>query len=226
MIKEELFERSPVRSFEKATNGGLKAGELGLLTSKKGLGKTSVLVQFGVDTLLKDKQVVHVSFDQHSSNVISWYQDIFAEIAKKKNINNISDLIEDLVRKRVILNFNQDAVALPQVVKTMKALGEGGIHADCLVIDGVNLSKVTVDCIKAVSDFAKENGIVVWFSATCDGSDLDSTLAPDLQSLFDCVVHLEPKTDIIEINALKLRDETPRTLSLRLDSKTLLMADK
>ena len=43
MIKDELFERSPIRCFEKAT-GGLKAGELGLLTSKKGLGKTSVLV--------------------------------------------------------------------------------------------------------------------------------------------------------------------------------------
>ena len=83
MIKDELFERSPVRCFDKAT-GGLKAGELGLLTSKKGLGKTSVLVQFGVDTLLQDKQVIHVSFDQHSSNVITWYQDIFTEIAKKK----------------------------------------------------------------------------------------------------------------------------------------------
>ena len=42
MIKAELFERSAVRCIEKATNGGLKAGELGLLTSKKGLGKTSV----------------------------------------------------------------------------------------------------------------------------------------------------------------------------------------
>ena len=89
MIKDELFERSPIRCFEKATNGGLKAGELGLLTAKKGLGKTSVLVQFGVDTLLQDKQVVHVSFDQQSSNVISWYQDIFTEIAKKKNIATV-----------------------------------------------------------------------------------------------------------------------------------------
>ena len=39
MIKDELFERSPVRCFEKAT-GGLKAGELGLLSSKKGVGKS------------------------------------------------------------------------------------------------------------------------------------------------------------------------------------------
>jgi archaellum biogenesis ATPase FlaH len=88
MEKQDLYEKSPVRLFDSATEGGLKAGELGLVTSKKGLGKTSVLVQFGMDTLLQDKQLVHVSFDLHSSNVISWYDGIFAEIAKKKNIKH------------------------------------------------------------------------------------------------------------------------------------------
>ena len=79
MGKQELFESSPIRAFDAATNGGLKAGELGLVTAKKGLGKTSVLVQFGMDTLLNGQQLVHVSFDQHSSNVITWYDGIFTE---------------------------------------------------------------------------------------------------------------------------------------------------
>ncbi|MBR1616302.1 MAG: hypothetical protein IJ673_12630, partial [Treponema sp.] len=69
MVKQDLYEKSPVRLFDAATDGGLKAGELGLVTSKKGLGKTSVLVQFGMDTLLQDKQLIHVTFDLHSSNV-------------------------------------------------------------------------------------------------------------------------------------------------------------
>lgn len=226
MIKEEFFERSPVRCFEKAVNGGLRAGEMGLLTAKKGLGKTSVLVQFGVDTLLQDRQVVHVSFDQHSSNVISWYQDIFTEIAKKRNASNVSELVTELVRKRVILNFNQDVMALPQVVRTVRALAEGGIQASCLVIDGVNLSKVSTDCAKAVADYAKESGATVWFSATCDGEDLDSTLSAEIRPLFACVLHLAPKADMVEFQALKLRDEAARTLNLRLDAKTLLMAEK
>lgn len=83
MVKQDLYNKSPVRLFDAATEGGLKEGGLGLVTSKKGLGKTSVLVQFGMDTLLKDEQLVHVTFDLHSSNVISWYDGIFAEIAKK-----------------------------------------------------------------------------------------------------------------------------------------------
>ena len=87
MAKQELYEWSPIRAFDEVT-GGLKVGELGLVTAKKGLGKTSVLVQFGMDTLLNGKQLVHVSFDQHSENVISWYDGIFTEISKKKAILN------------------------------------------------------------------------------------------------------------------------------------------
>ena len=88
MVKQDLYNKSPVRLFDAATEGGLKEGGLGLVTSKKGLGKTSVLVQFGMDTLLKDEQLVHVTFDLHSSNVISWYDGIFAEIAKKSAGNS------------------------------------------------------------------------------------------------------------------------------------------
>lgn len=84
MVKQDLINLSPVRFFDDIADGGLKAGQLGLITAKKGLGKTSVLVQLGIDALIQDKQLVHVSFDQHSSNVISWYNSILAEIGKKK----------------------------------------------------------------------------------------------------------------------------------------------
>ena len=121
MEKKDLIEHSPVRLFDAATNAGLKAGEMGLITAKKGLGKTSVLVQFGIDTLLNDKGLVHVSFDQQSSNTISWYSSVLAEIAKKKNFSTMSEITEDIVKKRTILNFNQETFTLPKVVNTLKS---------------------------------------------------------------------------------------------------------
>ena len=149
MAKQELFERSPIRAFDEATNGGLKAGELGLVTAKKGLGKTSVLVQFGMDTLLNGKQLVHVSFDQHSENVISWYDGIYNEISKKKTIANAADVKDQIVRNRTILNFNQDNFNLEKVVNTLNALKAGGIAVAGVVIDGVdNLFKIKVILIK------------------------------------------------------------------------------
>lgn len=103
MVKQELIDRSPVRFFEKALNGGLKAGEIGVLASKKGVGKTSVLVQLGLDGLLQGKQVVHVSFDQHASYIMTWYEDIFSEISKKKRLEQAEDVKDELVRNRVVL---------------------------------------------------------------------------------------------------------------------------
>lgn len=225
MIKDELFERSPIRYFEKATNGGLQVGELGLLVAKKGLGKTSVLVQFGADTLLQDKQVVHVSFDQLSPNVISWYQDIFAEIAKKKNLNNVAEQVNELVHKRIILNFNQDNVSLPQVINTVKALAQGGIVASCMVVDGVDLNKVSTDDLNTVADYAKEVGMSIWFSATSDAENLDSVKA-ELQEYFSIITQLQAKSDVIEVAVLKLRDSAVKASGLKLDSKTLLIAEK
>ena len=155
MEKKDLIDMSPVRFFDANTSAGLKAGELGLITAKKGLGKTSVLVQFGIDSLLQDKALVHVSFDQQSSNVISWYSSIMAEIAKKKNISNLAEINEEIVRNRTILNFNQETFTLPKVVNTLKALKEGGIEIKTVVVDGLDFAKVEKADLECFAKFIK-----------------------------------------------------------------------
>ena len=57
-----------------------------VITSRKGIGKTSVLVQLALDKLMQGKKVIHVSFTTHTSYVISWYENIFTELAKKRNL--------------------------------------------------------------------------------------------------------------------------------------------
>ena len=147
MAKQELFERSPIRAFDAVANGGLKAGELGLVTAKKGVGKTAVLVQFGMDTLLNGKQLVHVSFDQVSANVITWYDTILGEISKNKTMSD--DVKDQVLRNRTILNFNQDNVSLEKVINTLNALKAGGIGVAGVVIDGTDFGKVKESDIQA-----------------------------------------------------------------------------
>ncbi|MCI1209980.1 MAG: hypothetical protein LKF96_11100 [Treponema sp.] len=227
MGKQDLFEHSPIRLFDKATNGGLKDGEIGLVTSKKGLGKTSVLVQFGMDAILEDKQLVHVSFDQHSANVITWYNSIFNEIAKRKNISDIEDMKEEMVRERTILNFNQENFTLPKVIKTLKALKDAGIKLAALVIDGIDLTKVSEADMKVAADFVKTENIKAWFSTTADGEKLsDSVPEENLQKFFTAILHLSPKPDGVVVSIVKLRDRNDISTSLKLDSKTLLITEK
>ncbi|MBR4463491.1 MAG: hypothetical protein IKS40_02620 [Treponema sp.] len=224
MVKQDLFDKSPVRLFDEVTDGGLKAGEIGLVTAKKGLGKTSVLVQFGMDTLLQDKQLAHVTFDLHSSNVISWYDGIFAEIAKKKN--GAADLKDDIVAKRTILNFSLDNFTLAKVVNTLKALKAGGIEVAGVVMDGVDYAKVSEEDVKAVADYAKAENVKVWFSASAEGEKLSDSVPAALEGYFAIVAHLEQKASDVELAVLKLRDKKNIDTSLKLDTKTLLISKK
>lgn len=218
MEKKDLFDKSPVRLLDAATNGGLKAGELGLVTAKKGLGKTSVLVQFGMDTLLQDKQLIHVSFDVHSSNVISWYDSIFGEIAKKKNVGNATELKNDVVSKRTILNFSLDNFSLAKVVNTLNALKAGGIAVAGVVMDGIDFSKVSDDDVKAVADYAKKENVVLWASS--------DSVPENLEKYFSIIVNLSQASDAVVVEIAKLNEKKNISTDLKLDSKTLLITKK
>lgn len=226
MAKQELYERSPIRAFDEAANGGLKAGELGLVTAKKGLGKTSLLVQFGMDTLLNGKQLVHVSFDQHSQNVISWYDGIYTEISKKKSIANAAEVKEQILKGRTILNFNQDNFNLEKVVNTLNALKAGGIAVAGVVIDNVDFSKVKESDIQAVASYAKATKAKVWMSSTVASDKLDDSAPKAILPYFNIVAHLTSKGTTTLLQLLKVGKNKDIPSELKLDSKTLLITNK
>lgn len=217
MDKKDLFEHSPVRYFEKGTNAGLKAGEMGLITAKKGLGKTAILVQFGVDSLLNEKGVVHVSFDQQSSNVISWYSSILAEIAKKKNCN-VTEISEEIMKHRTILNFNQETFTLPKVVNQLKALKDGGIAVDSIVVDGLDLGKIVIEDLKCFAEYVKSTGMTAWFSYTNEADNLKDTLPKEKLEFYTTIAHVAAEKKDLSITVLKNGEG-----KIPLDAKTSLM---
>ena len=216
MEKKDLLEHSPVRFFDKATNAGLKNGEMGLIKAKKGLGKTSILVQFGIDSLLEDKALVHVSFDQQSSNVIAWYSSIMAEVAKKKNFN-LDEINDDIVRNRTILNFNQETFTLPKVVNTIKAMKDGGIKLSTVVVDGLDLDAISTEDLECFAKYIKAEKMTAWFSFTNEAAELEDTLAKDKLEFFATVAHLAANGSNISLSILKNGKG-----SVNLDAKTLL----
>jgi len=233
MVKQELIQRSPVRVFEKSIHGGLKAGEIGVIASKKGVGKTSVLVQIALDKLMQGKKVIHVSFYQHTDYVIAWYEDIFSEIAKKKNLEHALEVKNDLVKNRVLMNFNQDGVTSEQIIRSLRAMIiDGGFKADALIIDGYDFSRTTKERISAIKDFAKELHLEVWYSCNIspDESKVDKIAIPqalqDFADILDIIVVLEPKQDFVQFSVVKDRTVlNPTHMDLKLDIKTLLIAE-
>ncbi|MCL2444440.1 MAG: helicase RepA family protein, partial [Treponema sp.] len=227
MVLSELIQRSPIRIFEQSINGGLKPGEIGVIASPNGVGKTSVLVQLALDKLLQGKKVIHVSFTQHNQYVPLWYEDIFTEFTNKKNLENAAEIKNDLVKNRVLMNFSQDGVTKEQIIRSLRAMIiEGGFRADSIIIDGFDFFRLTNDgsqaeagkeSINKVKDFATELGVSVWYSCSVkdDGANplrlqYDKENIPvvlsDYTDYIDVVIVLQPKPDHVELSISKDRN--------------------
>lgn len=232
MIKEELIQRSPVRIFEKSIHGGLKAGEIGVIASPSGIGKTSVLVQLALDKLLQGGRVIHVSFTQHTHYVFAWYEDIFNEFVKRKNLDRAGEVKNELVKNRILLNFSQDGVTGPQILQSLKALiVEGGFRAESIIVDGFDFRRTSRERMEAVKAGAKELGVSFWYSCTVMGENAYGkngvpAVINEYLDLLDVVIVLDPKADHIALSAAKDRDAASlEHLAVKLDPKTLLILE-
>jgi hypothetical protein len=252
MVKEELIQRSPVRIFMNSIKGGLKPGELGLIASPSGIGKTSVLVQIALDKLLQDKKVIHVSFTQNTNHVLAWYEDIFDEFIKKKNLENEQEVKTNITKNRVLMKFPQAGISSDQMQRSLRALiKSGGFSAEVIIIDGFDFSAAEEGHFAAIKSFASEMGVYCWYSCNVN-SDLRSAdlrsydlrsgdkplndqfydqkniplVLKDNASLFDVIIVLEPKSDHIALTVSRDRDiYNPEHLALKLDPKTLLILE-
>jgi len=231
MEKQELIQRSPVRVLMNSIQGGLLPGELGLIASPSGIGKTSVLVQIALDKLLQDKKIIHISFTRHTDYVLAWYENIFDEFTKKKNLSNEQEIKDDIVKNRVLMKFTQEGVSGEQILRSLKALiKDGHFNADAIIIDGFDFSAVKKDQMSMVKSFAAEMGVSLWYSCTVKGKEpyYDKRNIPllvkDFEEFFDVIIILDPKTDHIALSVPRNREKiTPENPALKLDPKTLLM---
>jgi RecA-family ATPase len=233
MVIDDLIQRSPVRIFEKSIHGGLVNGEIGIIAAPSGLGKTSVLVQIALDKLLQGKKVIHISSTKHNDYVLAWYEDIFDEFVKKKNLDNLDEVKNEAVKNRVLLKFSQEGVTGEQIRRSLRALiVDGGFNAEAIIVDGFSFSGQEQERLIKVKELAGELGLSVCYSCTiqadasaCDKRGIPAVLVEALDSIA-VVITLDPKSDHIDLKVAKDRDQyNPEQMALKLDPKSLLILE-
>ncbi|MBN2627299.1 MAG: hypothetical protein JXA95_11585 [Spirochaetales bacterium] len=233
MVKKEITEKSPLRKLESAVQGGLGAGNIGVIASKKGIGKTAALVHIATDKLMQDKHVIHVSYSNRVDHIISWYEDIFSEISKKRDLADAMDVHDELIRNRVIMNFNQSGVTVDHVLAGVKAMMEAGQKGtDAIIIDGFDFTKAADGDISSFKKFAGDNKVEIWFSDSYirnegyqDEQGIPVNLKPFLEDL-SVVLTLKNEEGFMMMTLIKDHEKVhAEKLSLKLDIDTLLIAE-
>jgi len=219
----ELIEKSPLRKFEKNLNGGLKHGEVGVITAKKGIGKSSLLVQLELDQLLKGKSLIHVSFSQETDRTFEWYNNMFGELAKMYKIENPSSIKNEIFRRRIVLNFNQDVVRTDQVLGTIRSLSANAdFKPDLLMFDDFNFANALPEALKIVKSFTKELGISTWYTAAFDVPVYG--IAPSLNeylSEIDILLYMQLKDRFVSVKAIKEHDRGDVETGIGFDLDTM-----
>lgn len=238
MYRKEVNERSPLRILERSIHGGLGAGNLGVVMSRAGVGKTAFLVQVGLDDLMRQKQVLHVSIGQSVEHVQAWYYALFDDLARITSLENRDAVRADVGRRSVIQAFGADtrldAGKLEKVIELYAK--HASFEPTAILIDGwawEGDDDGRTQEMQAIKGIAKRLGAELWLSAQTHRSVTDSAPAgipapcSAFEKLIDVAVFLEPHHGAhVAVRILKDHDniEIPET-HLELDPDTMRLVE-
>lgn len=226
MVKEELNQKSPLRKLEAITEGGVGTGNIGVIASKQGIGKTACLVHLAVDSLLREKHVIHVSFDKKTDYISAWYEDIFQEISKKRDLEKAMDVHDEMIHNRIIMNFHHE-YPIKKVLNAVAAMINNGQNGtDVVIIDGYDFNRGSINELDVIKSFAQNKSVEVWFSDTIYPNCLDDDGVPKNLNPFihniKTILTLSPDGESLKLSVAK-HGTVPRGSTLCLDPKTLLI---
>ncbi len=215
MLKKDLVEKNPLRVFHQDSNGNAVTKRTALLMARAGLGKTAILVQIALDSILRGNQVLHVSIGQSLEKTRVWYDDIFKDIAAGAKLEKSFEISDDIVRNRMIMTFNESDFSCPKLEERLNDLVYQNIfRPNCLVIDGVDFSTIDPAMLGEIRDLAESMELQVWFSSVChrndDRTSANGVPAPchEVDEYFDTVLLLHSEADDNDLSLNVLKDTT------------------
>jgi len=233
MLKTDLILRNPLSILQREGHTeSLTAGAFGAVLARAGVGKTALLVQISLNSLLEGKNVLHISLAEPVQKVSLWYDEVFSHISRQYNIQQSGDLWQSLLPHRFIMTFRVEGFSVPKLEERLTDLTEQNIFAPhMLIIDGIPFGEAGArDMLTALKSMAERRGVHIWFTVRTHRDDpvedgeLPRPLS-EMADLFDAFIQLQPVGDKIHIRALPDRGQPEGPSNLQLDPETLLIVD-
>jgi hypothetical protein len=232
MVEKSMMERSPVRIFERAIGGGLGDGKMGVVLSRRGVGKTGFLIGLAVDQLLQGRKVLYISTKESVEHINNFFDQIFHAMAASLEMDQVPQKQLRMERNRYIHVYNRDSFSLEKLEQSVAFLKDAaGFVPDMVILDGTPRFENTEEWeIQGVKKMAAEWGAEIWTSSNIhrEGQESDARGVPNTVARFDdeisVIINLEPESDHVKVKILKEHGSTePAQVQIELDPKTLLL---
>lgn len=214
----------------------LKAGldntkQMGLVMARAGLGKTALLVQIALDSILRGERVVHISIGESMEKTRSWYDDIVQSIVKDTSISKSQELIDMVKTHRMIMTFKESTFNRPKLEERLNDLILQDIfRPNVLILDGFDFAGASRQDLADISELASTMNLQVWFSAVSHREDnrVSEAGVPapchEVDDLFDTVILLKPEQDVITLDVIKNNGvSTDNVAGLSLNPSTMMV---
>jgi hypothetical protein len=196
------------------------------------LGKTAILVQVAMDSMLQDQKVLHVSIGEDLEKAKAWYDDIFKYIAEGYQLENAPEIESELMRNRMIMTFKEAAFSRPKLEERLNDLIYQNIfRPDIVVIDGYDFAEADYEAIMDLKEMMASMNVQVWFSALRHREDdrvsTAGVPAPchEFDGLFDTVIIVQPEKESILLNIIKDEYDGAAGKILNLDPSTMMVKE-
>jgi hypothetical protein len=241
MYRKEVNERSPMRVFEKSMHGGLGQGNVGVVASAPGVGKTPLLVQIALDDLLRDRRVLHITHEHSVDHVRTHYTELFHDLCSVSQLNEPDDVMLDIERNRMIFSLSRKhddppvsqrggSSPIQRILEVVKFTCQvAQFTPQVIIIDGFDLAGANDEAFQVLRGLAMELEAELWVSANTNGAPADVLPAPldRIAKSVDVIVVLEAEHDVVRLRLAKDHDsKNIEELHLRLDLPTMRVIDE
>ena len=233
MLKKDLILKNPLRALEPETGLNAAPNRMGLVIARRGVGKTALLVQFALDSLLRDNRVAHVSIGQSLEKTKAWYEDLFQDLSRTYRLDHAGQVYDEIARNRLIMTFKATTFNGPRLEERLNDLLYQDIfRPDCMIIDGYDFEGSTREEVGDLLDLTRSLSMHTWFSAVRhrENPQVSALGVPapcdSLEDLFDTILLLDPRERGIRLRTLKEgASGSVTTGDLLLDPQTFLVSE-
>lgn len=228
MLKNNPILKNPLMRLGYETEDILTKGEFGAVIASSGVGKTALLVQLALNTLLRSKNVLHISLDDPVNKVGLWYEEVFQNLVHQYKVKQAAQVWETILPHRFIMTFKVGGFSPPKLEERLNDLTQQGIFfPQMAIIDGLPFVESVRNSLSELKLLAKAHSMSVWFTVRSHrhekpGPDGMPSLFSHVADLFEAAILIHPVGNKTHIRALK-GNKAESGPPLILDPSTMLM---